>query len=482
MPDASGLTWSPHRDADQAAAGDARSAADEEFLFLQRRAFLERHPSGGPARSAGLVLPAQFFESVQQAAAIPGSSLALLTIDISKFHAINQAHGYAVGDRFLEMVGRRFAQRLGSPDLLTRLGGDEFAVLLSDVFDSASSMAAARAVLAALRDPFPLNDRPHRVAAHAGIALCPANGRDVRALLHASRAALRSAKESGLDVVAALPGTAPAGPQFLPWLAAEAGPSSMPGGREIRDGLLRGEFKVHYQPIHNFGTGGVDTLEALVRWRHPTRGLLEPASFLPAAERAGLAHVISVRVLDCACDSLRHWRARGYDDLRVAVNLSAQDFRRDDFAGTVAATLERHKLPPSSLELELTEHEQLDDERAMSHAAELARYGVALTLDDFGVKYSTLRYLHRLPVRALKVDRSFVHDVGESAASTSIVSAIIAIAGKMGLRLVAEGVEQVRQMNELRRLGCHIMQGFLFSPPVAAEAIDSYLQRAAAVR
>jgi EAL domain-containing protein (putative c-di-GMP-specific phosphodiesterase class I) len=161
------------------------------------------------------------------------------------------------------------------------------------------------------------------------------------------------------------------------------------------------------------------------------------------------------------------------------VNLSAQDFRRDDFAGTVTNTLERHKLPPSSLELELTEHEQLDDELAMSHAAELARYGVALTLDDFGVKYSTLRYLHRLPVRALKVDRSFVRDVGESAASNSIVSAIIGIAGKMGLRLVAEGVEQVRQMNELRRLGCHIMQGFLFSPPVAAEAVDDYLQRAA---
>jgi EAL domain-containing protein (putative c-di-GMP-specific phosphodiesterase class I) len=189
--------------------------------------------------------------------------------------------------------------------------------------------------------------------------------------------------------------------------------------------------------------------------------------------------VISVRVLDCACDSLRRWRERGHRQLRVAVNLSAQDFRRDDFAGTVASTLERHALPPSSLELELTEHEQLDDDRAVSQAAELARNGIALTIDDFGVKYSSLRYLHRLPVQALKVDRSFVHDVGRSAASNSIISAVIGIAGKMGLRLVAEGVEEVRQMNELRRLGCHIMQGFLFSPPVPADAVGGYLDRTA---
>jgi EAL domain-containing protein (putative c-di-GMP-specific phosphodiesterase class I) len=184
-------------------------------------------------------------------------------------------------------------------------------------------------------------------------------------------------------------------------------------------------------------------------------------------------------VLDCACERLRHWRAQGHADLRVAVNLSAHDFRRDDFAGAVVTTLDRHRLPPSSLELELTEHEQLDDERAVSQAAELARHGVGLTIDDFGVKYSSLRYLHRLPVRALKVDRSFVRDIGESAASNSIVSALIAMTGRMGLRLVAEGVEDRRQMAELRRLGCHIMQGYLFSPPVPADEIGGYLARVA---
>lgn len=434
---------------------------------------------GAPAWRSRIASPAAFFERLQQAATGPAASLALLVVDIHGFHSINQAHGFAVGDRFLDLVCQRLAERLRADDLVTRLGGDEFAVLLSDVFDSASASAAARDAVGCLHDPFVLNDQRHGVSAHAGIALCPALGRDVRELLNASRAALCSAKETGLDVVVAQPGVHDAWSPSARLAPTAVGQRGMPTGREVRDGLLRGEFKVHYQPIHNFGTGRVDTLEALVRWRHPTRGMLPPASFLPVAERAGLAHVISVRVLDCACDSLRLWRARGHEQLRVAVNLSAQDFRRDDFAGTVASTLERHRLPPSSLELELTEHEQLDDERALSHATELARHGIALTIDDFGVKYSSLRYLHRLPVRALKVDRSFVHDVGKSATSNSIVSAVIGIAGRMGLRLVAEGVEEVRQMNELRRLGCHIMQGFLFSPAVPADAIGGYLDRTA---
>ncbi len=426
-----------------------------------------------PSRNPHLVPPAEFFERLQQAAKDEYLSTALLIVDIDDFHSINATYGFATGDRFLQAVARRLAGRMRAQDLLTRLGGDEFAVLLLDVFDSASAVASARDVLAGLQVPVRLGGDPRTVTARAGLALCSTQASDVRALLNAARAALRRAKQSGLDVSIA------EGASLLSTPPGSAGHQRVeaPTGREVRDGLLRGEFKLHYQPIHNFAADRVDTLEALVRWRHPTRGLLAPASFLPAAERAGLAHVISVRVLDCACDSLRHWRARGYRKLRVAVNLSAHDFCRDDFAGTVASTLERYKLPPSSLELELTENEQLEDERAIAQVTELARNGVALTIDDFGVKYSSLRYLHRLPVRALKVDRSFVHDVGESAASTSIVAAVVGIAGKMGLRLVAEGVEHVRQMNELRRLGCHIMQGFLFSPPVPTDAVGSYLDR-----
>jgi diguanylate cyclase (GGDEF)-like protein len=433
-------------------------------------------PAAAGDRHAAIVAPGPFFEHLQQAASHGSPSTALLVVDIDRFHAVNRAFGFVAGDRFLAEAGRRLAGCLREFDLVARLGADEFAVLLFDVFDPPSAVAVARQVLAALAAPFEVNGSAHAVSARAGAALCADIGRDVRALLHSARAALRNAKDAGLDVVVAEP-AAPAA-ALAAWRGA-CGPGEGVAARELRDGLLRGEFKLHYQPIHNFGMARVDTLEALVRWRHPTRGLLGPASFLPAAERAGLAHVISVRVLDCACDSLRRWRAAGHGELRVAVNLSAQDFRRDDFAGTVVAALERHGLPPSALELELTEHEQLDDERAETQIAELASTGVGLTIDDFGVKYSSLRYLHRLPVRALKVDRSFVHDIGRSDASTSIVLALVGIARQMGLRLVAEGVEEVRQMRELRRLGCHIMQGYLFSAPVPADDVAGYLGRAA---
>lgn len=433
--------------------------------------------SNPPASCRPFVAPAAFLERLQQAATA-SSPTVLLIVDIDDFHGVNKSSGFDAGDRLLQIVGARLAERLRPGDFATRLGGDEFAVLLFDVLDSASAVAAAREVLGSLRAPIALGSAMLRVSARAGIALWPMQVHDIRARLHAARAASRKAKECGIDVVVAEALMHDDAGLASRWLIG-ADLDEQISARQVRDGLLRGEFKLHFQPIHNFGTGRVDTLEALVRWRHPTRGLLGPASFLPAAERAGLAHVISVRVLDCACDSLRRWRTRGHRQLRVAVNLSAHDLRRDDFAGTVSATLERHKLPASSLELELTENEQLEDDRAMVQVSELARNGIGLTIDDFGVKYSSLRYLHRLPVRALKVDRSFVHDIGESAASTSIVAAVVDIAGKLGLRLVAEGVEHARQMNELRRLGCHIMQGFLFSPPVPADDVHGYLGRAA---
>jgi len=432
---------------------------------------------GGPR----IVPPALLFERLQRAARDERSSTALLIVDIDDFHSVNKSRGFEAGDRLLQAVGQRLGDRLPMHDLVARLGGDEFALLLRDVPDAASAVEVARDAMAGLYAPIALDGAACKASVRAGLALCTTQPCDVRALLYAARAALRSAKETGLDVVVAeSPPSAARGPLALAW-PDDGVKGKAWSGREVRDGLLRGEFEVHYQPIHNFGAGGVDTLEALVRWRHPRRGLLGPASFLPVAEHAGLAHVISVRVLDCACDGLRRWRARGHRQLRVAVNLSAHDLRRQDFAGTVASALERHALPPTSLELELTEHEQLDDERAMTQVTELARNGIALTIDDFGVKYSSLRYLHQLPVRALKVDRSFVRDIGQSAASTSIVSAVVGIAGKMGLRLVAEGVEHARQMKELRRLGCHIMQGYLFSPPVSADAISTYLDRTAPV-
>lgn len=417
---------------------------------------------------ASFVAPAPFFERLKEATTQVPPALALLVVDIDGFHDVNEIYGYAAGDRLLEALGQRLALQLRVEDLVTRIGGDEFAVYASDVADPGNAAVIARRLLAGLRRPFMLGGRPCTLAARAGIALAPEHGRDPRALMRAARSAARHAKHADLDV-AMVPSRAHA--------IAEEHDALV--GRELRAGMLRGEFKVHYQPILNFASGRVDTVEALVRWRHPTRGLLAPDEFLPIAERCGMARAIGARVLDYACANLRSWRAAGHTELRVAVNLSARDFRQPDFVDTVAATLARHALPASALELELTEHELLDGATAVEQAAELVRRGVQLSIDDFGTKYSSLGYLHRLPVRTIKVDRSFVRDVGRSPASDSIVSAVIGIAGKMGLRLIAEGVEELRQLHELRRRGCHIMQGFLFSPPLPGTAVDGYLAKAA---
>ncbi len=417
---------------------------------------------------ASFVAPASFFERLQKATTQVPPALALLVVDIDGFHDVNEIYGYAAGDRLLEALGQRLALQLRAEDLVTRIGGDEFAVFAADVTEPGNAAVIARRLLAGLRRPFMLGGRPCALTARAGIALAPEHGRDPRALMRAARNAARHAKHADLDV-AMVPSRAHA-------LAEE---HDAQVGRELHAGMLRGEFKVHYQPILNFASGRVDTVEALVRWRHPTRGLLAPDEFLPVAERCGLARAIGARVLDYACANLRGWRAAGHTELRVAVNLSARDFRQPDFVDVVASTLARHALPATALELELTEHELLDGTAAVEQAAELARRGVQLSIDDFGTKYSSLGYLHRLPVRTIKVDRSFVRDVGHSPASDSIVSAVIGIAGKMGLRLIAEGVEELRQLHELRRRGCHIMQGFLFSPPLPGTAVDGYLAKAA---
>jgi diguanylate cyclase (GGDEF)-like protein len=425
------------------------------------------NPSTAPHHAA-FVAPAPFFERVQQATTQVPPGLALLVIDVDGFHDVNEVYGYAAGDRLLEAIGQRLAMQLRTEDLVTRIGGDEFAVYACDVADAGNAALIARRVLAGLRRPFMLAGRPCSLTARAGIALAPEHGRDPRALIRAARSAARHAKHADLDV-AMVPSRAHA--------IAEEHDALI--GRELRAGMLRGEFKVHYQPILNFASGRVDVVEALVRWRHPTRGLLAPDEFLPIAERCGMARAIGARVLDYACAHLRGWRAAGHTDLRVAVNLSARDFRQPEFVDSVLATLARHALPASALELELTEHELLDGATAVEQAAELARRGVQISIDDFGTKYSSLGCLHRLPVRAIKVDRSFVRDVGRSPASDSIISAVIGIAGKMGLRLIAEGVEEPRQLHELRRRGCHIMQGFLFSPPLPGTAVDGYLAKAA---
>jgi diguanylate cyclase (GGDEF)-like protein len=393
--------------------------------------------------------------------------LAVVVLNIDRFKRVNDTFGHLGGDRLLEETAARLRRAIGDDEPLTRLGGDEFAALLCAPRSASEAKLVADLMLQSLHQPVLLNDAPYMARASVGLALSPDHGADERALLRASDRAMREAKRRG-------------GNQVRVYSAAMERNRSADADLEhdLRAALSREELEVLYQPIHDLDAGRVDSLEALVRWRHPTLGLLEPATFMHIAEESGLVRALDHRVLDLACAQLRAWRASGCGDLRLSVNLSARDFEHDDCVASVADTLARHDVPPDALEVEVTEHSLLASGDAAARAADLRRHGVRLAIDDFGTKYSSLAYLQRLPVSTIKVDRAFVRDVGRSSAGDSIVQALIGIAQAMDLRLVAEGVEEIEQVRYLRGLGCHLMQGYLFSRPLSAQVMEQSLARA----
>jgi len=425
------------------------------------------HRDGNQREFLGEESRSRFFENLE-AIISRGDSGALLVIDVDRFHRINEGYGHVAGDRLLGEVAGRLRTSLRRADGVAQLGGDEFAVLVRDVQCPNGAAIIARKLLDALRRPVTIEGETVAITASIGIALFPLHSNDMRALLRAAYAAMRDAKRQGVDRLCV----------FGPY-AAGAAAAQADLERDLHHAVRNGEIELHFQPIHNLVTGRVEALEALARWRHPQLGLLEPDRFIPLAEEIGLACAVGEHVLDSACHALAHWHASGFRDLRVSVNLSARDFERADLVETVEATLQRHAIAPASLEVEITEHALIEGPHAAEHVNRLDRSGVQVSLDDFGVKYSSLGRLHRLPVRTLKVDRSFVREVGSSTASDSIVSAVAGIARSMGLRLIAEGVEEVEQVHGLMRLGCHLMQGFLFSPPLPIADVDRYLARAA---
>jgi diguanylate cyclase (GGDEF)-like protein len=419
-----------------------------------------------PARR-GLASRAAFMQDLEAAigrARKENDPLALVVVNVDRFKLVNDSFGHLAGDRLLKETAARLRQAIGEAAPLTRLGGDEFAALLTAPHSTAEARLVAQRMLDALRRPVLFEHEPYAASASLGLSLFPDHGGEAKALLRAADRAMREAKRRGGD-------------QVLTYSAAmECGHATHAElERDLRAGLQRDELEVRYQPIHDLDSGRVDSLEALVRWRHPTLGLLEPARFIHVAEESGLVRALGTRVLESACGELRRWRERGFERLRVSVNLSARDFERDDCVEVIADTLARHSLPPDALEIEVTEHSLLTAGDAAARAAELRRHGVQLSIDDFGTKYSSLAYLQRLPVSTIKVDRAFVREVGYSNAADSIVQALIGIARAMGLRLVAEGVEEIEQVRWLRHLGCHLMQGYLFSHPLPAAAIEPYL-------
>jgi diguanylate cyclase (GGDEF)-like protein len=399
-----------------------------------------------------------------------GHSVAVLLLDLDRFKEINDTLGHHHGDLLLQQIGPRLSGALRESDTIARLGGDEFALLLS-VNSPAAAAHVASKVLASLSAPFPLQGMSLQVGASIGIACFPEHGIDVDALLQHADVAMYQAKEehSGYELYT------PEHDHHTPARLVLVG--------ELRRALQTDELVVHYQPKVDLATGEVAGVEALVRWEHPTRGLLAPAEFIALAEHTGLIRPLTLRVLDQALADCSAWRDAGHD-LTLAVNLPVRSLLDRSLCEQVDERLREVGLPPDRLEFEITESTIMaDPPRAMAVLEQLRELGVGLAIDDFGTGYSSLAYLQRLPVTALKIDRSFVAQMAADPGAGTIVRSTVDLGRNLGLEVVAEGVEDPVTLMSLTAMGCALAQGYHITPPLPAPALLDWLRaRASAFR
>jgi diguanylate cyclase (GGDEF)-like protein/PAS domain S-box-containing protein len=397
-----------------------------------------------------------------------GSSVSVLFMDLDDFKTVNDSLGHAAGDRLLREVGDRLRECIRGADTAARLGGDEFAILLEDSDDGMRAADVAERVLTALRTPFQLEGKELVLRASIGIAFSDSEvgTGDAEELLRNADVAMYMAKEQGKGRYRI----------FEPAMHA-AVLERLELRADLERALEHEEFVLHYQPIVELETQRIVAMEALLRWQHPTRGLVPPNEFIPLAEDTGLIVPIGTWVLETACSEAQSLvEAHGGRDLRITVNLSARQLQRAEIVDEVRVALERSGLEPARLVLEITESMMMNDiEATIGRLHELKALGVALAIDDFGSGYSSLSYIQRFPVDILKVDRAFVTALGEEGDGSALIEAIIGLAGVLELRPVAEGVENARQLERLLHLDCALGQGFLFARPLARDAIDALL-------
>ncbi|HLJ03738.1 MAG TPA: EAL domain-containing protein [Solirubrobacteraceae bacterium] len=392
---------------------------------------------------------------------------AILFLDFDHFKVVNDSLGHQVGDELLAAVAPRLKHAVRATDTVARLGGDEFAILLEEIAGESDAIEMAERVAALFARPFVIAGSEHFMTASVGIALAHGGELPIE-LIRDADAAMYRAKERGrarYEVFdEAMRGRA------LARLRIE---------NDLRRAIERGELRLDYQPLVSLRDHSILGVEALLRWRHPQRGLISPTEFIPVAEENGLIEPIGRWVLERACRQAAHWNADRPDarPLEMSVNLSAVQLAKPGLADTVQAALQASGLDPGSLCLEITETAMLREPEAVSEALQaLGALGVRLVLDDFGTGYSSLSYLPQLPLDILKIDRSFIDGLGVEAHDTAITEAIVAMSRALSLSVVAEGVEQEHQAVELLRLGCEMAQGFFFSPPVSAQEVTAMLQ------
>ncbi|CAM5286497.1 EAL domain-containing protein [Thauera mechernichensis] len=382
--------------------------------------------------------------------------LAVMFVDLDRFKRINDSLGHGIGDRLLVEIASRLRACLREDDTVARMGGDEFLVILNNLAGPDEAAMTARRLVAALRRPVLIDEHELVVTTSLGISIYPDDSLDADTLIKNADVAMYRAKDEGRNSFQLYEPAMNA--RSLEHLAMETA---------LHRALPRNELQLHYQPLVRIGGGGLEAVEALLRWNHPDLGLVSPADFIPLAEETGLIVPIGEWVLRCACEHHRNWREAGRPPLRMMVNISARQFRDEGFVAMVGSVLAETGMPPECLTLELTESMLMEgSERAIARLDQLRALGVGLAIDDFGTGYSSLAYLKRFPIDELKIDRLFVRGIDRNPRDAALVSAIVSLGHSLGLRVVAEGVETQAHLMVLHAQGCDLAQGFHFSRPL----------------
>jgi len=393
--------------------------------------------------------------------------LAILFLDLDRFKLINDTLGHGVGDQLLKIVAGRLIGYVREDDTVARLGGDEFTVLLPEISQEENAAKVARKILEAIREPVYIGDHELYITTSIGVALYPNDGEDAESLLKNADTAMYRAKEKGKNNYQL----------YTPAMNAKAFERlAMENG--LRRALERKEFVLYYQPKVNINTGKIIGMEALLRWQAPDRSLIPPGDFIPMAEDTGLIVPIGEWVLRTACAQNKAWQDASFPPIRVAVNLSARQFQLQNLVEVISRILKETGLDPCWLELEITESVAMQNaEYTVKMLQELKEMGIQLAIDDFGTGYSSLSYLKRFPISKLKIDKSFVNEIGTAQDNEAIASTVIVLGQSLKLGVVAEGVENEVQYDFLKQHQCDEMQGFLFGKPVPPEEFEKLIFR-----
>jgi diguanylate cyclase (GGDEF)-like protein len=400
-------------------------------------------------------------------AARDGHTFAVAIFDLDRFKVINDSFGHAIGDELLKEVARRLQGIARSIDTVVRLGGDEFVMIIDHLSKPTDAQAVAQRAIAALQQPLRIGENDVNSLASVGIALYPQDGNSVETLMAHADAAMYFVKQHGRNNI-----------QYF-----EAGmdADTQDRGRlesDLQQALKAKQFELHYQPKVDARTGMISGAEALIRWRHPVRGLVPPGSFLPLAENCGLIDSIGNWVIHEACRQAGAWQKEGLPPTRVAINLSAFQFRNGNLLGTIRRALHDARLDASYLEVEVSESALMSDpEESVNILKQLRKMGVQVSVDDFGTGYSSMSYLQRFPIDKLKIDRTFINEVTSSNDDASIVSAIVSLGHTLKLKVIAEGVETPEQLEFLQRLGCDQYQGYHYSAAMPANELADLIRR-----